>query len=111
LQVALKEHFQAPHDADAYIMETFPIVRKRDVKRYGTYRTKDRILEIYDAMAEAMRTGRPYQNVLDPPTRQKLDSPIRRFWHDQGNHGSELQTLRATHYLPDAAGRCHLSCW
>src|SRR5699024_7264614 len=35
-----------------YIMETFPIVKRKDVERYGTYRTKERILEIYDRMAE-----------------------------------------------------------
>jgi hypothetical protein len=64
---SLKQHFQTPRDAVAYILETFPIVREKDIKRYGTYRTKDRILEIYDAMAEAMRTGRPYQTILDPP--------------------------------------------
>ena len=38
-------------DAD-YIMETFPIVKKKDVAEHGTYRTKERILEIYDRMAE-----------------------------------------------------------
>jgi hypothetical protein len=64
---ALKQHFPTPRDAVTYILETFPIVREKDTKRYGTYRTKDRILEIYDAMAEAMRTGRPYQTALDPP--------------------------------------------
>jgi len=25
------------------------------------------ILECYDEMAEAMKTGRPYQTILDPP--------------------------------------------
>ncbi|MCC6652815.1 MAG: hypothetical protein IT348_16805, partial [Candidatus Eisenbacteria bacterium] len=29
--------------------------------------TKRVILEIYDAMAEAARTGKPYQTRLDPP--------------------------------------------
>lgn len=33
----------------------------------GEYRTQRVILEIYDAMAEAMRTGKPYQTRLDPP--------------------------------------------
>ena len=33
----------------------------------GDYRTKRVILEIYDAMAEAIRTGQPYQTRLDPP--------------------------------------------
>jgi hypothetical protein len=36
-----------------YIMETFPIVRRKDEAEYGTYRTKERVLEIYDRMAEA----------------------------------------------------------
>ena len=31
-------------------METFPIVKRKDETRYGEYRTKRVILEIYDAM-------------------------------------------------------------
>ncbi|QBI54370.1 Eco57I restriction-modification methylase domain-containing protein [Streptomonospora litoralis] len=50
-----------------YIMETFPIVKKKDLKSHGSYRTKDTILEIYDAMAKAVETGEPYRTVLDPP--------------------------------------------
>lgn len=50
-----------------YIMDTFPIVRKNDEKAYGEYRTKRMILEIYDAMAEAARSGTPHQTRLDPP--------------------------------------------
>jgi very-short-patch-repair endonuclease len=50
-----------------YIMETFPIVKRKDEKAHGHYRTKDKILEIYDAMAEAMKEGRSYQTLLDPP--------------------------------------------
>jgi hypothetical protein len=50
-----------------YIMDTFPIVRRKDEAANGEYRTKRVILEIYDAMAEAIRTGRPYQTRLDPP--------------------------------------------
>jgi hypothetical protein len=41
-------------------------VRKIDEKVHGTYRTKDTILEIYDAMAEAARTGGTYQARLRP---------------------------------------------
>ncbi|MCC6179255.1 MAG: hypothetical protein IT305_28445, partial [Chloroflexi bacterium] len=50
-----------------YIMETFPIVKRRDEQRHGSYRAKDTILEIYDALADAERTGVPYQTPLDPP--------------------------------------------
>jgi len=50
-----------------YIMDTFPIVKRKDEAAHGEYRTKRVILEIYDAMAEATRTGVPYQTRLDPP--------------------------------------------
>jgi hypothetical protein len=48
-------------------MDTFPIVRRKDEEKYGEYRTKRAILEIYDEMAEAIRTGIPYKTRLDPP--------------------------------------------
>ncbi|MFQ5401671.1 MAG: hypothetical protein ACE5E7_18995, partial [Anaerolineae bacterium] len=51
----------------AYIMDTFPIVRRKDEAAHGEYRTKRVILEIYDEMAEAARTGQPYQTRLNPP--------------------------------------------
>ncbi len=54
-------------DDASYIMDAFPIVRRRDEKEHGEYRTKRVILEIYDELAEAAATGRPYQTRLDPP--------------------------------------------
>lgn len=56
----------ARDDVD-YIMETFPIVKRKDVASHGEYRTKRVILEIYDAMQRAMDSGEPYQTRLDPP--------------------------------------------
>jgi len=50
-----------------YIMETFPIVKRKDVKEHGDYRTKLQILAVYDAMQRAKSTGEPYQTLLDPP--------------------------------------------
>jgi len=32
----------------AYIMETFPIVKRKDINKYGRYRTKETILQLYD---------------------------------------------------------------
>ena len=49
------------------ILDTFPIVKSKDEEKWSEYRTKRVILEIYDAMAEAMRTGDPYQTRLSPP--------------------------------------------
>ena len=51
----------ARDDVD-YIMDTFPIVRRKDEAQYGEYRTKRVILEIYDEMAEGTRTGRALPN-------------------------------------------------
>jgi hypothetical protein len=50
-----------------YIMETFPIVKRKDEKQFGDYLTKRIILEIYDEMKRAMETGETYQTRLDPP--------------------------------------------
>jgi hypothetical protein len=60
-----------------YIMETFPIVRRKDMEHYGSFRTKDLILDIYDMMAEAIRTGEPYQTILDPPPGHGSRHPAR----------------------------------
>ncbi|ACZ43537.1 protein of unknown function DUF559 [Thermobaculum terrenum ATCC BAA-798] len=50
-----------------YIMETFPIVRRRDMEQHGEYRTKRVILEIYDEMERCMQTDAPYTTRLHPP--------------------------------------------
>ena len=44
----LLEVFPNPRDALAYIMETFSIVKRKDEEEYGSFRTKETILEIYD---------------------------------------------------------------
>src|SRR5574341_17898 len=64
---ALQNHFSTPRNAAAYILDQFPIVRQKDEAAHGRYRTKDRILEIYDAMQHAMRTGQPFRSALTPP--------------------------------------------
>jgi len=49
-----------------YIMDTFPLVRRDDERRYKEYRTKRVILEVYDAMARARQIGTTYQTRLIP---------------------------------------------
>ncbi len=49
------------------IVATFPIVRRKDEEKHGHHRTKDTILQIYDALAVSQRTGTPYQPRLNPP--------------------------------------------
>jgi len=36
----------------AYILDTFPIVRRKDEQRYREYRTKRMVLENYDALED-----------------------------------------------------------
>ncbi len=38
-------------------METFPIVKRKDEKLFGEYRTKRVISEMYDEMRRAIETG------------------------------------------------------
>ncbi len=85
----LIEMFPSPREAIDYIMDTFPIVKRKDIARTeiknesgeiiqeGRYITKDTILEIYDEMQAAIDTGKPYQTRLDPPPGPPID--------DEGN--------------------------
>jgi hypothetical protein len=67
LDAAFFHLYELSRDDTDYVMDTFPIVRKNDLKAHGEYRTKRVILEIYDAMTEATRTGQTYRTRLDPP--------------------------------------------
>jgi len=40
---------------------------RNDERAFGEYRTRKVVLEMYDDMAEAIRTGKPYQTCVDPP--------------------------------------------
>jgi len=60
----LKELFPTPRDAVDYILEQFPIVKRKDEEKFGEYRTKRVILEIYDKMNEAIITGSEWKSEL-----------------------------------------------
>ncbi len=55
-----------PRDAVAYIMETFLIVKKKDLAAHGVYRTKERILALYDQLQSCL-TNTPFVSALTPP--------------------------------------------
>jgi hypothetical protein len=54
-----------------YIMETFQTesggLKHNDIAKYGSYRTKDTILEFYDRMAADDAAGVPYETPITPP--------------------------------------------
>jgi hypothetical protein len=68
----LRSSFLTPREAVDYIMETFIIIKRKDIKKYGDYRTKLAILGCYDKMQEAMKSGNSYQTSLDPPPSDPL---------------------------------------
>jgi len=45
--------YKVSKDDLSYILDTFPIVRKRDIEKYGEYRTKRLILEKYDELKDS----------------------------------------------------------
>ena len=70
---ALTRAFPTPRHAVSYIMDTFPIVKRKDEAKHGTYRTKETILQIYDALTESIASGFAYQTQLVPvPTDPRI---------------------------------------
>ena len=70
LDAAIFHLYDLSREEVSYVMDTFPIVKRKDEAAFGTYRTKALILSAYDAMAEAKSSGRTYQ----PPWPQETPS-------------------------------------
>ena len=60
LDAATFHLFGIARDDVDYIMDTFPIVKRKDLAASGSYRTKELILEVYDAMQGALDSGQSY---------------------------------------------------
>jgi hypothetical protein len=58
--------YEIARDDVAYIMDTFRVWKEREEKRFGEYRTKRVILEIYDEMMQARESGQAYRTRLEP---------------------------------------------
>lgn len=57
----LKRHFPTPRAAVEYIMDTFPIVKRKDEAAHnGEYRTKTQILKIYDQLQSSLQSRTTY---------------------------------------------------
>lgn len=61
LDAAACHLFGLDRDEVDYILETFPIVKRKDGAAHGNFRTKELILTAYDAMSIAQRSGEPYR--------------------------------------------------
>lgn len=49
-----------------YVMDTFPIVKRKDEAAHGSFVTKKRILAVYNDMQIAIDSGEPYESPLEP---------------------------------------------
>jgi hypothetical protein len=67
LDAAFLRLFGIDRESASHVIDAFTIVQSREEEAWGEYRTKRVILETYDAMAEAERSGVPYQTRLAPP--------------------------------------------
>jgi hypothetical protein len=50
-----------------HVMESFDTLCRREQREMGEFRTKRLILDRYDSLAVAARSGAAYQTILDPP--------------------------------------------
>ena len=71
LDAAMFRLYGIERDDVDYILDTFPIVRRRDEQRFGEYRTKRLILERYDAMVAADAAGVEYATSARPAARSE----------------------------------------
>jgi hypothetical protein len=55
------------HGEVEHVMDTFDTLCRREQRDLGEFRTKRLILDRYDALAAATRSGVAYQTILDPP--------------------------------------------
>ncbi len=65
LDAAFFHLYGIERDDVGYIMDSFIAFQHNDPARFE--RTKELIVQVYDAMAEAARTGQPYRTILDQP--------------------------------------------
>lgn len=96
----LLSYLPTPRHAVEYIMGTFPIVKRKDEKEYGEYRTKLRILDIYDQMTHCLATNTEYRSTLNPPPGPPCDSegnfiPVEHW--DENNWPKHIHTDKVDH--------------
>lgn len=69
LDAAFFHLYGLTRDEVAYLMDTFPIVRRKDEAAFGKYQTKDVILDLFSAFSDAAQAGR-----IDTPSEKALPS-------------------------------------
>ena len=63
--------YQADIEVIAYVLDQFPIVKRKDIDEYGNFRTTNLIQEIFASMTDAIDSGETYETDLFPPPSHK----------------------------------------
>ncbi len=72
LDAAFFHLYRVSRDDTEYILGTFDVLERADMRQHGEFRTKRIVLEHYDALAAAAASGQPYVSPLGPPRRAKV---------------------------------------
>jgi hypothetical protein len=61
------EGYQGRTAASTFPGETFRVLKEKEIKQYGEYRTRRLVLEAWERMQQAIDEGREYVSMVDPP--------------------------------------------
>ena len=64
---SLLKLFPTPGKAVNYILNTFPIIKKKDIGKYDYYKTKENIMDIFNRIQKSIEIDEEYQSKLKPP--------------------------------------------
>jgi hypothetical protein len=69
--------YQLSRSQVEWVPDSFSVLRKYEERDHGEYRTRPLVLEIFDRMLEAHRTGTRYQSLLSPsPADPSICHPV-----------------------------------
>jgi hypothetical protein len=85
IDAAVLQLYQLNRLQAEWLLDSFTVLRKYEERDHNEFRTKRLVLEIYDAIADAMRSGQPYRTRLDPPPADPRcchpsETPRRQVW-------------------------------
>lgn len=67
IDAAVMHLYQLTRTQAEWLIDSFAVLRKYEERDFGEFKTRRLVLEIYDAIAEAKRTGTQYVSSLIPP--------------------------------------------
>ena len=78
-----------------YILSTFEVLKKNEIRVFGHFQTATRILSAYDVMSEAARGNTPFVTRLDPPpAHPSMEHGITRYPRKSMNARITRATIR-----------------